>query len=90
MHNHHLKGISTNVLLLGVVSFLNDLSSEMIIPILPLFITALGGTGLVVGLIGGLQESISSILKVLSGFWSDRIGKRKDICILWLFHVRML
>jgi len=77
MHNHHLKGISTNVLLLGVVSFLNDLSSEMIIPILPLFITALGGTGLIVGLIGGLQESISSILKVLSGFWSDRIGKRK-------------
>ena len=77
MHNHHLKEISTNVLLLGVVSFLNDLSSEMIIPILPMFITALGGTGLIVGLIGGLQESISSILKVLSGFWSDRIGKRK-------------
>jgi MFS family permease len=77
MKNKYLKGISTNILLLGVVSFLNDLSSEMIIPILPLFITALGGTGLVVGLIGGLQDSISSILKVLSGYWSDRIGRRK-------------
>jgi len=75
--NKYLKGISANVLLLGVVSFLNDLSSEMIMPILPMFITALGGTGLILGLIGGLQVSISSILKVLSGYWSDRIGRRK-------------
>ncbi len=73
-----MKGVSANILLLGVVSFLNDLSSEMIMPILPLFITALGGAGLIVGLIGGLQDSISSILiKVLSGHWSDRIGRRK-------------
>ncbi len=77
MKNKYLKGISANVLLLGVVSFLNDLSSEMILPILPLFITALGGTGLIVGLIGGLQDSVSSILKVLSGYWSDRVGRRK-------------
>ncbi|HJH25227.1 MAG TPA: MFS transporter [Methanophagales archaeon] len=75
--NKYLKGISANVLLLGVVSFLNDLSSEMIIPILPMFITALGGAIWIVGLIGGLQDSISSILKVLSGYWSDRIGRRK-------------
>nr|AAU83305.1 hypothetical protein GZ27E6_27 [uncultured archaeon GZfos27E6] len=75
--NKYLKGVSANVLLLGVVSFLNDLSSEMIMPILPMFITALGGAGLILGLIGGLQDSISSILKVLSGHWSDRIGRRK-------------
>ena len=77
MKNKHRHGISANVLLLGIVSFLNDLSSEMIFPILPLFITALGGTGLIVGLIGGFQDSISSILKVLSGHWSDRAGRRK-------------
>ncbi|MFH1624830.1 MAG: MFS transporter [Pseudomonadota bacterium] len=71
------KGISRNVLLLGAVSFLNDLSSEMIIPILPLFISALGGAGLVVGLIGGLRDSVSSIIQVLSGYWSDRTAKRK-------------
>nr|QNO51406.1 hypothetical protein PFCPEAIJ_00007 [Methanosarcinales archaeon ANME-1 ERB6] len=76
MKNKYLKGVSTNVLLLGVVSFLNDLSSEMIMPILPMFITALGGVW-IVGLIGGLRDSISSILKVFSGFWSDRTGKRK-------------
>jgi len=72
-----IKSISKNVILLGIVSFLNDLSSEMIMPILPMFITVLGGVGLVVGLIGGLRDSISSILKVLVGFWSDKTGKRK-------------
>ena len=77
MKNRYLKGISTNILLLGIVSFLNDLSSEMIMPILPMFIAALGGAGLVVGLIGGLRNSISSILQVLSGYWSDKTGKRK-------------
>ena len=71
------QGTSANILLLGVVSFLNDLSSEMILPILPMFIIVLGGTGGIVGLIGGLQESVSSILKVFSGYWSDRKGKRK-------------
>jgi MFS family permease len=77
MKNRYLKGISANILLLGVVSFLNDLSSEMIVPILPMFITSLGGAGLIVGLIGGLQDSIASILKVISGYWSDRVGKRR-------------
>ena len=66
-----------NVLLLGLVSFLNDFSSEMIMPILPMFIASLGGSTVVVGLIGGLRDSISSILKVFCGYWSDRTGKRK-------------
>jgi len=73
----HVWGISFNILLLGIVSFINDLSSEMIMPILPMFITALGGTGLIVGLVGGLRDSISSILKVFCGYWSDKTGKRK-------------
>ena len=79
MKNKYKKivGISTNVLLLGIVSFLTDISSEMIAPILPMFVIALGGTGLIVGLIGGLRDSIASILKVISGYWSDKIGKRK-------------
>jgi len=77
MKNKYLKRISANILLLGIVSFLNDLSSEMIMPILPMFITALGGAGLIVGLIGGLRDSISSVLKVFAGYWSDKSGKRK-------------
>ncbi len=69
--------INSNIIFLGLVSFLNDFSSEMIIPILPLFIKASGGTGLIVGLIGGLRDSISSILKILGGVFSDKLGKRK-------------
>jgi MFS family permease len=77
MKNKYPKERKGNVILLGVVSFLNDLSSEMIMPILPMFITALGGTGLVVGLIGGLRESVSGILKVFFGWFSDKTKKRK-------------
>ena len=77
MKDKYLSGVGKNVILLGFVSFLNDISSEMIMPILPMFLTALGGTGLVIGLVGGLMESASSILKVLSGYLSDKIGKRK-------------
>ncbi len=66
-----------HIVLLGIVSFLNDISSEMILPILPMFITSLGGSGIIVGLIGGLRDSIISILKVFCGYWSDRLGKRK-------------
>ncbi len=70
-------GIGTNVLLLGLVSLLTDLSSEMVLPILPMYIAALGGTAFIVGLVGGLGDSIASILKVLSGYLSDRYGTRK-------------
>lgn len=49
----------------------------MIMPILPLFIESLGGAGIVIGLIGGLSVCIASLLKVLSGFWSDKVGRRK-------------
>ncbi len=72
-----LKGVSINVLLLGIVSFITDISSEMIQPLLPIFIASLGGAGLVIGLIAGLSDSISSILMVISGYWSDKTGKRK-------------
>jgi MFS family permease len=75
--DRYLKGLGVNILLLGIVSFLNDVSSEMIMPILPMFIKSLGGAGLAIGLAGGFRDSIPSILNVLGGYWSDRIGKRK-------------
>ncbi|MCD6542752.1 MAG: MFS transporter [Thermoplasmata archaeon] len=71
--------IGRNVILLGIISFLNDASSEIIRPILPLLIVALGGNELILGLISGLMESTSSLLKVFSGYISDRVGKRKPI-----------
>lgn len=76
-HDKLIAGFSLNILLLGIVSFLNDIGSEMIMPILPLFIMALGGTGITIGVIGGLRDSITSIIQVFSGYWSDKTKRRK-------------
>ena len=72
---------SKNILLLGFVSLLNDISSEIIQPILPIFITSLGGGSLALGLIGGVSDGLPSILQVFSGYWSDRLGKRKPLVV---------
>lgn len=76
-----IQGVSTNVMVLGLVSFLTDLSSEMIYPVLPLFLTALGAGGLMIGLIEGAAETTASLLKVFSGWFSDRRDKRKPFLI---------
>ena len=76
-------GLSRNVRNLGWVSLFNDISSEMIYPLLPLFLTQVLGAGVIfVGLIEGIAESISSFLKLLSGWFSDRFQKRKEIILL--------
>ncbi len=71
-----------NVLLLGLVSFINDTGSKMVLPVLPLFLQSLGGSGLAVGLIGGVGETIAAFFKVFSGNFSDRIGRRKPFVLV--------
>jgi MFS family permease len=71
-------GLTSNIVVLGVVSLLTDFSSEMIVPILPFFlITALGANALIVGLIEGTGDAVVAFLKVASGRWSDVAGSRK-------------
>lgn len=70
-----------NIILLGFVSLLNDISSEIIQPILPLFIASLGGGSLAIGLIGGISDGLPSILKIFAGYWSDRLGRRKPMVV---------
>jgi len=70
---------ASNILLLGLVSLLNDFSSEMIRPVLPLFLEALGSGIFAIATAGGLMDSVSSVLKVFSGYWSDRSGARKPL-----------
>ena len=73
-----ILGFGFNVVLLALVSFFQDVSSEMIAPLLPLFVISLpGASAAMVGLIEGLADSTSSLLKVFSGYFSDRAGKRK-------------
>ena len=78
MRKRKVFGISWNVFLLGIVSFLNDMSSEMIAPIVPAYLTEVLKVGkLAGGSIMGLIESASSLFKVLFGYFSDRFRKRK-------------
>jgi MFS family permease len=70
------------VIALGAVSLLTDLSSEMIYPLLPVFLsTALGAGPLAIGAIEGAAESIAALLKLASGWWSDRLPRRKPLVI---------
>ncbi len=68
-----------NVLLLGLVSFFADVSGEMMTPVLPLYIAALGGSSLVIGFIGGLGDAVANFMKLFSGYLADRTGKRKGL-----------
>ncbi|VVB98277.1 Multidrug resistance protein MdtG [uncultured archaeon] len=75
-------GIKGNVYILGAVSFLTDVSSEMIFPILPLFLTTFLGAGTaIVGLIEGIADSLSSLLDIFIGYWSDISGDRKKFVL---------
>ncbi len=72
-----------NVIVLGIVSFLTDISTEMVYPLIPLYLTTkLGASPAIVGLIEGIAESTASLLRVFSGYISDLIGRRKPLAIL--------
>jgi MFS family permease len=72
------RGLTRNVVILGFVSLLNDGASEMIYPLLPAFLTAVLGAGpAALGIIEGIAESTASLLKLYSGYLSDRVKKRK-------------
>jgi MFS family permease len=74
--------LSRNVKALAAVSLLTDVASEMIYPLLPLFITSvLGASAVTVGVIEGLAESTASMLKLASGWWSDRVRRRKPFVV---------
>jgi len=69
-----------NVFFLGLVSFFTDFSTEMVYPLIPLFLMAtLGATPALVGVIEGIAESVASLLKVFSGYVSDRFQKKKGL-----------
>jgi MFS family permease len=70
--------VKRNIFFLGLVSLLTDISSEMVYPLLPLFLAnVLGVTIPFIGLIEGIAESTASLMKVVSGWFSDRSGRRK-------------
>lgn len=72
-----------NVWVTGLTSLLTDISSEMVYPLVPVFLTAYLGAGpAALGFIEGVAESLASILKAFSGYISDRVGRRKPLAIV--------
>ncbi len=76
------EGITRNIFVLGLVSLFTDLSSQMVFPLIPLFLTTVLGAGAyAVGIVEGAAETTASLLKVVSGYWSDKIKKRKPFIL---------
>jgi len=74
--------LGRNVYALAAVSFFTDVSSEMIYPLLPVFLTTvLGASAGFIGAIEGAAESTAALLKLASGWWSDRIRRRKPLVV---------
>jgi MFS family permease len=72
-----ILGFTPTVFLLGVVSLANDLASEMIYPLLPVFLTSIGATFTFIGLVEGVAETTASFLKLFSGALADRLGHKR-------------
>lgn len=80
---HNLRSLPRNIWAVGLTSFFMDVSSEMVLNILPLFLAnVLGVKTNIIGLIEGLAEATASILKLFSGWLSDRMGGRKLLAVL--------
>src|ERR1041384_3726589 len=76
------KGLGRNVYALAAVSFFTDVSSEMIYPLIPIFLTTvLGASAGFIGTIEGAAESTAALLKLASGWWSDRVRRRKPLVL---------
>jgi len=76
------KRLAGGVWVLGWVSFLSDVASDMIFPLLPDFLTRVLGAGpAALGLIEGVAEATASFMKAVSGWWSDRVRRRKPIVV---------
>jgi MFS family permease len=75
--------IAANIILLGLVSFFTDISTEMVYPILPLYLSAvMGATPTIIGIIEGIAESLASVIKLFSGIIADKYGNKKRLAFL--------
>jgi MFS family permease len=75
-------GITRNGIALGIVSLFTDAATEMIYPLVPIFVTMLGSGAIILGVIEGVAETTASMLKLISGIISDKIGKRKLLVVI--------
>lgn len=78
----NILGIEKNIFFVGLTSFFTDTMTKMIYAVMPLFLMTLGATKTELSLIEGIAESTASIIKALSGWWSDKIQRNKPFMIV--------
>lgn len=82
MKRNKIFGLERNVFFTGLTSFFTDTSTKMMYSVMPLFLLSIGASKTTISLIEGIAESTASLLKALSGLWSDKIGKNKPFMII--------
>lgn len=86
MRQRYFSGLSRNTILLAIASFFSDISTEMLYPILPIFLTQyLRTSGSIVGLVDGFAQALQNMVQGLSGWLADKYQKRKSIALVGYF-----
>jgi MFS family permease len=75
-------GFNRNIIFIGLTSFLTDTSVKMVYAVMPMFLMSIGASKTSLALIEGIAESTAALIKALSGFWSDKIGKNKPFMLI--------
>lgn len=79
------KWLNKNILAMGWAAFFSDFSHEMATAVLPAFLASIGGSAALLGLIEGLADASTSLMKIVSGWYSDYLGRRKPLAVLGYF-----
>ncbi|MDD2192105.1 MAG: MFS transporter, partial [Bacteroidales bacterium] len=82
MKKKNIFGLEKNIFFTGLTSFFTDTSSKMVYSVMPLFLLSMGSSKTTISLIEGIAESTASLVKALSGLWSDKIGKKKPFMVI--------
>jgi len=82
MKKRKFFGFNRNILFTGFTSFLTDTSVKMVYSVMPMFLMSIGASKTSLALIEGIAESTAALIKALSGFWSDKIGKNKPFMLI--------
>lgn len=81
-NNRKIWGLERNIFFSGITSFFTDTTTKMIYAVMPLFLMSIGASKTELSLIEGIAESTASLIKAISGIWSDKIGKNKPFMIV--------
>ncbi len=82
MEQKKILGFNRNIFFIGLTSFLTDTSTKMMYSVMPLFLLSIGASKTTISLIEGIAESTSSVLKAISGIWSDKLRKNKPFMLI--------